>query len=117
MKKFILKKTIKPIDVDIHFRVLNLLEEEPNMTQRELADKLGISLGGVNYCIKALIDVGQIKIQNFNKHSKKIGYLYLLTPQGVTEKARLASGFLKRKMTEYYLLKEEIESLQSKIKI
>lgn len=106
----------KEIDPDIHYRVLYLIDENPQMTQRELANKLGISLGGVNYCLKALIDIGHIKISNFNKNPKKIGYLYLLTPRGISEKICLTSGFLKRKIAEYHLLKEEIDSVQSKLK-
>jgi EPS-associated MarR family transcriptional regulator len=106
----------KSIDPDVHFRVLHLLEEEPELTQRELAQKLGISLGGVNYCLKALIDIGHIKVGNFSKNPNKSIYLYLLTPQGVAEKAKLTAGFLKRKMAEYQALKKEIKSLQSNLK-
>ena len=73
---------LKKIDPDVHFRVLHLLEEGPEMTQRELAQKLGISLGGVNYCLKALIDIGHIKAGNFNKNPNKSVYLYILTPKG-----------------------------------
>jgi EPS-associated MarR family transcriptional regulator len=109
-------KASKSIDPDIHFRTLHALEENPHITQRELAKKIGISLGGVNYCLKALIKIGHIKVNNFNKNPKKIGYIYLLTPKGISEKIRLTSGFLKRKMAEYHLLKEEINSLQSKLK-
>jgi MarR family transcriptional regulator, temperature-dependent positive regulator of motility len=111
-----LKKSLKSIDLDLHFRLLHLLEDNPDITQREIARKLGISLGGVNYCLKALIDIGHIKIHNFNENPKKISYLYLLTPKGISEKVRLTSGFLKRKMTEYHALKKEIDSLQSKFK-
>jgi EPS-associated MarR family transcriptional regulator len=99
----------------VHFKALNLLEENPQITQRELARKLGISLGGANYCLKALVSVGHIKINNFNKNPKKFGYLYILTPKGISEKARLTKGFLKRKMDEYEALKKEIESLKSKL--
>jgi EPS-associated MarR family transcriptional regulator len=106
----------KPIDLDLHFRILHLLEDNPDISQREIAQKLGISLGGVNYCLKALIDIGHIKISNFNKNPKKIGYIYLLTPRGISEKIRLTSDFLKRKMADYRLLKEEIDSLKSKLK-
>jgi EPS-associated MarR family transcriptional regulator len=113
----LLKKPIKTIDLDLHFRILNLLEDNPDISQREIAQKLGISLGGINYCLKALIDIGHIKIHNFNNNPKKIGYFYLLTPKGVSEKLRLTSGFLKRKMDEYHSLKKEIKSLQSKLKI
>jgi EPS-associated MarR family transcriptional regulator len=112
-----LKKPLKPIDLDLHFRILNLLDENPNISQREIAHKVGVSLGSINYCLKALIDVGHIKIHNFNKSPKKIGYFYLLTPKGISEKVRLTSGFLKRKMDEYHSLKKEIESLQSKLKV
>ena len=109
-------KTLKTMDPDVHFRVLHLLEEEPELTQRELAEKLGISLGGVNYCLKALIEVGHIKAGNFSKNPDKSAYLYLLTPKGISEKAQLTAGFLKRKMAEYQALKQEIESVQSKVK-
>jgi EPS-associated MarR family transcriptional regulator len=108
-------KVIRSIDPDVHFRVLHLLEEEPELTQRELAQKLGISLGGVNYCLKALIEIGHIKVGNFSKNPNKSVYLYLLTPQGVAEKANLAADFLKRKMVEYYALKKEIDAIQSKM--
>ncbi len=107
-------KALKSIDPDVHFRVLHLLEEEPELTQRELAQKLGISLGGVNYCLKALIEIGHIKVGNFKKNPDKSVYLYLLTPQGISEKAQLTTDFLKRKIAEYQALKQEIESIQSK---
>jgi MarR family transcriptional regulator, temperature-dependent positive regulator of motility len=109
-------KALKSIDPDVHFRVLHLLEEEPQLTQRELSQKLGISLGGVNYCLKALIDIGQIKAGNFSKNRNKKVYLYLLTPQGIAEKAKLTAGFLNRKMVEYQALKKEIESIRFNIK-
>ena len=109
-------KTLKPIDPDVHFRVLQLLNEQPSLTQRELAERLGISLGSVNYCLKALIALGHIKVDNFKKNPDKFAYLYLLTPNGVAEKARLTAGFLKRKMAEYQALKKEIDAIQSKAK-
>ena len=108
-------KVLKTIDPDVHFRVLHLLEEEPKLTQRELAQKLGISLGGVNYCLKALIEIGHIKVANFRKNPNKSVYLYLLTPQGIAEKAKLTAGFLKRKIVEYHALKKEIESIKLKV--
>jgi EPS-associated MarR family transcriptional regulator len=108
-------KALKSIDPDVHFRVLHLLENEPDLTQRELAQKLGISLGGVNYCLKALIDIGHIKVNNFKKNPNKVVYLYLLTPQGIAEKSKLTAGFLKRKILEYQTLKKEINLLQSKL--
>ena len=109
-------KALKSIDPDVHFRVLHLLEEEPGLTQRELAQKLGISLGGVNYCLKALIEIGHIKAGNFTKNPNKSVYLYLLTPQGISEKAKLTADFLKRKMVEYQALKQEIDAIRSKVK-
>jgi EPS-associated MarR family transcriptional regulator len=109
-------RALKKVDPDVHFRVLHLLEEQPTLTQRELAKKLGISLGGVNYCLRSLIDVGHIKAGNFKKNPDKSTYLYLLTPKGVVEKASLTAGFLKRKMEEYRALKKEIDSIQSKAK-
>ena len=108
-------KPLKSIDPDVHFRVLHILEEEPELTQRELAQKLGISLGGVNYCLKSLIEVGHIKAGNFSKNPNKTVYLYLLTPKGIAEKAKLTAGFLKRKMIEYQALKKEIDAIQSKV--
>ena len=109
-------KALKKIDPDVHFRVLHFLQEEPELTQRELAQKLGISLGGVNYCLKALIDIGHIKAGNFSKNPNKSIYLYLLTPQGIAEKTKLTADFLKRKMVEYHALKKEIDAIQSKVK-
>ena len=109
-------KALRSIDPDVHFRVLHLIEEEPNLTQRELAEKLGISLGGVNYCLKSLIDIGHIKADNFKKNPDKSIYLYLLTPKGIAEKAQLTAGFLKRKIKEYQALKKEIESVRSNLK-
>ena len=109
-------KILRSIDPDVHFRVLHLLQEEPKLTQRDLAKKLGISLGGVNYCLKALIDIGHIKAGNFSKNPNKSLYLYLLTPKGISKKAILTAGFLKRKMAEYQAIKKEIESIQTKLK-
>jgi MarR family transcriptional regulator, temperature-dependent positive regulator of motility len=111
-----LAKITKQIDPDIHFRVLNALEENPHITQRELAEKLGVSLGGINFCLKALVEIGHLKINNFQKNSNKSAYLYLLTPSGLSNKAILATSFLKRKMDEYKALKMEIDLVKSKIK-
>ncbi len=101
---------------DTRFRVLRLLEENPDLTQREIADKLGISLGGVNYCLRALVDKRLVKIQNFQENENKFGYAYFLTPNGIYEKYVLAASFLKRKMDEYEALKEEIEALEKEVK-
>ena len=109
-------KITKNIDPDIHFRVLHTLEENPHITQRELAQKLGISLGGVNFCLKALVEIGHVKINNFQKNTNKSAYLYLLTPSGISKKTMLATSFLKRKMNEYKALKMEIDLIKIKIK-
>lgn len=98
---------------DTTFRVLRLLEREPDISQRELADRLGLSLGGLNYCLKALMDKGLVKLENFSKSRHKLGYVYILTPTGLAAKAALTGRFLKRKMAEYEALKAEIESLNA----
>jgi EPS-associated MarR family transcriptional regulator len=100
---------------ELQFRVLRLLESNPHLSQRELSKSLGVSLGGMNYCLKALVTKGFIKIQNFRNNQNKWVYAYLLTPQGVAEKTALTGAFLKRKMQEYQELKEEIESLTREI--
>ena len=97
---------------DTRFRLLRLLEDKPNLTQRDIANELGISLGGVNYCLRALADKGMIKIKNFRNSNKKMAYLYVLTPKGIREKMALTDAFLKRKMEEYEALRLEIETLQ-----
>ena len=89
-----------------------MLQDNPDMTQREIAEKLGISTSGLNYCLKALIDKGLVKVHNFSQSKNKFGYVYLLTPQGIAEKTGMASRFLKRKMAEYESLKAEIEALK-----
>ena len=106
---------IKKINPDLHFRLLRLLEEEPTLTQRELARKLGISLGGVNYCLRALAAKGLVKMSSFQASENKLAYAYLLTPQGMTEKMALTGRFLKRKQAEYAALKAEIEALQKAV--
>lgn len=97
---------------DSHFRILQLLEENPNMSQREMAKALGLSLGGLNYCLQALLTRGWIKIQNFHANPRKLTYAYLLTPSGFAHKASLTATFLKRKLEEYERLKIEIATLQ-----
>ena len=100
---------------DNYFRVLRMLQDNPDMTQREIAEKLGISTSGLNYCLKALIDKGLVKVHNFSQSKNKFGYIYVLTPKGIAEKALLAGRFLKRKMTEYEQLQSEIEALKVEI--
>ena len=103
------------IQEDTYFRVMRILQENPDFTQRELAEKLGVSVGGLNYCLKALMDKGWVKMQNFQNSKNKFKYVYLLTPQGIAEKVALSSRFLKRKMEEYDALKVEIEALDDEI--
>ena len=95
--------------------VMRLLETNPEMTQRELAEALGVSLGGVNYCLKALVDKGWVKLENFQNNPNKLGYLYLLTPMGMAAKTTLTARFLRRKLAEYETLKAEIEQLQCEV--
>jgi EPS-associated MarR family transcriptional regulator len=96
---------------DTTFRVLRMLQSNPDMTQREIAEQLGISASGLNYCLKALIDKGWVKVQNFGQSKNKFGYIYVLTPQGIAEKTLLTGRFLRRKMAEYEQLRAEIDSL------
>ena len=100
------------IHEDTHLKVLRLLESQPHMSQRELAQAVGVSLGKTNFCLKALLDKGLLKVQNFQNNQHKLAYAYLLTPAGMAAKTALTGRFLKRKMEEYELLKAEIEALQ-----
>lgn len=97
---------------DTYFRVMRILQENPDLNQRELAEKLGISVGGLNYCLKALMEKGLVKMKNFAKSKNKFGYVYVLTPSGVAEKAAITHRFLQRKIDEYEALKAEIEVLR-----
>ncbi len=101
---------------DTYFRILRMLEDNPDLTQREIAERFGISTSGLNYCLKAPIEKGWVKVQNFGQSKNKFGYIYMLAPQGIVEKAKITSRFLKRKVTEYELLKAEIASLSAETK-
>ena len=100
---------------DTHFKIMRILHDNPDLTQRELADQLGMSVGGLNFCLKALIDKGFVKMDNFQKSKNKFKYVYLLTPQGIAEKVALTSRFLQRKMQEYEALKAEIDALKAEV--
>ncbi|WP_377305650.1 MarR family EPS-associated transcriptional regulator [Piscinibacterium candidicorallinum] len=102
---------------DTYFRVMRILQDNPDLTQRELAEKLGISVGGLNYCLKALMEKGLVKMKNFANSKNKFGYVYVLTPSGMAEKAAITHRFLQRKLEEYELLKAEIEVLKSEVTI
>lgn len=92
-----------------HFNVLRKIKNNPESTQRQLAKDLGFSLGKLNYCLKALKDKGLVKIENFKKNPKKINYIYILTPKGISEKTKLTVNFMQRKIEEYDELKEELK--------
>jgi EPS-associated MarR family transcriptional regulator len=98
---------------EVHFRVMRLIQENSQLTQRELARQLGISLGKANYCLKALVEKGFVKAENFQRSDHKLAYAYLLTPAGIDEEARVTVAFLRRKVQEFETLKAEIESLQT----
>ncbi len=100
---------------DAHYRVMQALERNPDLTQRELSKELGVSLGKLNYCLKALIDKGWVKVGNFSRSKNKMNYAYLLTPKGISEKARMTQGFLNRKIEEYEALRAEINLLKSEL--
>ncbi len=106
---------LTPSQEDTYFRVLCALNENPDLTQRELALKLGVSVGSLNYCLNALIEKGWVKMQNFGQSKNKFGYIYILTPRGIAEKAALTGNFLKRKLIEYERLRAEIESLHTEL--
>jgi EPS-associated MarR family transcriptional regulator len=100
---------------DIHLKVLRHIEANPEITQRELAQALGVSLGKANYCLKALIDRGWVKANNFRNSGNKAAYAYLLTPSGIEEKARITVRFLKQRMKDYEQIKQEIAELEAEV--
>ena len=100
---------------ELEFRALKILEQQPELTQRQLAEALGVSLGKTNYVLKSLIEVGWVKLGNFERSDNKWGYAYILTPTGVAEKAAITLQFLKRKKQEYSDLQSEIAQLQKEV--
>lgn len=100
---------------EIHLKVLRQLQDNPEITQRELARKLDVSLGKANYCLKALIEKGFVKARNFRNSNNKRAYLYVLTPKGIEAKARISVAFLRRKIEEYEQLKAEIAQLEQEV--
>ena len=97
---------------DIQLDLLRKLEENPEYTQRKLSQEMGVSLGKVNYCMKKLIEKGWIKLSNFSHNPNKVGYIYLLTPKGIEHKSRLTTSFLKTKIKEFEMLRDEITKLK-----
>lgn len=102
---------MRPED-DMDYELLRQLNREPTASQRNLAARLGVSVGKVNYCLRALVDKGWVKANNFRRSDNKLAYAYLLTPAGIEAKAQLTRSFLKRKLSEFERLQTEIEQLQ-----
>ena len=101
---------------ELEYRVLKILEQQPDLTQRQLAEELGVSLGKTHYLVKSLIDVGWVKLDNFQRSDNKWGYAYLLTPKGIVEKAAITARFLVRKKQEFNNLQLEIQQLQEEVR-
>ena len=97
---------------ETHLKILKHIQTNPDVSQRQLAEELGVSIGKVNYCLRALIDKGFVKAGNFKRNTNKLSYLYLLTPKGIEEKATLTARFLKRKIAEHEIITQEIEQLK-----
>ena len=101
---------------ELEYRALKILEQQPDLTQRQLAAELGVSLGKTHYLVKSLIDVGWVKLDNFQRSDNKWGYAYLLTPKGIVEKAAITARFLVRKKQEFNNLQLEIQQLQEEVR-
>lgn len=104
------------LDDDLHLKVLRLLESDPELSQRQLAEALGISVGKTHYAVRALLDRGWVKAQNFRRSDNRKAYLYTLTPKGLRQKTRLAVRLLQRKRAEHEILMAEIEQLRAEVK-
>jgi EPS-associated MarR family transcriptional regulator len=103
------------IQEEARFQILRLLHENPELNQRELGERIGVSLGAVNYCLRSLLERGLVKAGNFVSSQNKLGYAYVLTPSGIAEKARLTGRFLARKKAEHEALRVEIDALTREI--
>ena len=101
---------------ELEYRVLKWLQNNPNVTQRQLASELGVSLGKINFLLKSLSQVGWIKLENFKRSDNKMGYAYLLTPAGLLEMTQITRSFLERKEVEYQKLENEIKQLRAEVK-
>ena len=101
---------------ELEYKVLKWLQNNPNITQRQLASELGVSLGKVNFLLKSLTQVGWVKLENFKRSDNKMGYTYLLTPPGLMEMAKITRSFLERKEVEYQQLENEIQQLRAEVK-
>ena len=114
------KPKAKPISMtnqdEIHLKLMRLIEQNNQLSQRQLAEEMGVSLGKINYCLKAIVEKGWVKANNFKNSEHKSAYLYLLTPKGAEEKVKIAKRFLERKLQEYEDIKLQIEEIQNEIK-
>ena len=102
-------------DQEIRYRLLKLLDDDPNLTQRQMAEQMDISLGKFNFCLKELVKKGFVKINRFTSSDNKAAYMYILTSHGIEQKAKITVNFLKRKMDEYEELKKQIKEIKSEI--
>ena len=98
-----------------YFELLDLIQDRPDLSQREMAEHMRISVGSINYCLSALIDKGHVRVQNFRNSKNRKGYIYVLTTSGIQKRSALLSSFLKRKTVEYNRLKTEIERLSQEL--
>lgn len=103
------------LDDNTRYRLLKLLQANPEMSQRQLAAELSVSVGKVNFCLRALLDKGLLKVRNFRSSQNKLAYAYYLTPKGAKAKVRATSGFLQRKLAEYEELQREIDELRREV--
>jgi EPS-associated MarR family transcriptional regulator len=103
------------LNEEISYKLYKLIEQQPDLSQRELAKEMGISLGKTNYCLKGLMDKGWLKARNFKNSNNKIAYAYVLTPKGLREKTEITARYLKRKAREFEILKSEIEKLRREV--
>ena len=105
-----------PESSEINYRLLKLVESNPNLTQRQMAEEMGLSLGKFNYCLKELVKKGIVKVERFKTSDNKAGYMYVLTPRGIEERVIIATSFLKRKMKEFEDIKQQINELNGELK-
>lgn len=103
------------MDEEIRYKILSILKDDPSLTQREMMQQIGVSLGKVNYCVSALVKRGQIRVERFKNHSNKTAYLYHITPSGLKSFTSLSLRFLKIKLKEYEQIKAQIESLYQQV--
>ncbi len=105
----------QPLPEETSYRLMKVIEANPEVSQRQLAREMGISLGKVNYCLNGLIEKGLIKVRNFRNSGNKLAYAYLLTPKGVREKARVTARYLERRLNEFDQIRREIEQLKAEL--